>query len=421
MQFSSFGEQFTGPCGTVQLMDDLGSAMAGDAPVCMLGGGNPGRVPQIEARCAELLARLATDDNAIHRLFGSYAGPAGEQRFIAALAELLASEYGWAISERNIALTNGSQNAFFYLFNLFGGRWPDGSEKKVLLPLAPEYIGYGDVFVAGRHFIANRPSIEMRGDGLFKYHVDFETLEVGDDIGAICVSRPTNPTGNVLSDAELAQLDRIAQSRGIPLIVDNAYGLPFPGLIFTGGTPLWHDNIVMCLSLSKFGLPGLRTGIVIAREEIIDAISRLNAIVNLAPGSAGAALTAPLVESGEIISLGREVIRPFYQRKAEQALGWLREALGDYPVHVHVPEGALFLWLWFEGLPISSAELYRRLKARRVIIVPGEHFFPGLEGDDWRHKRECIRLTYSQDETSVREGIRIIAAEAIAAYDEATG
>jgi valine--pyruvate aminotransferase len=261
----------------------------------------------------------------------------------------------------------------------------------------------------------------MRDGGLFKYRVDFETLEVGDDIGAICVSRPTNPTGNVLTDDELAHLDRIAQAKGIPLIVDNAYGLPFPSIIFTGGTPVWHDNIIMCLSLSKFGLPGLRTGIVIAREEVIEALSKLNAIVNLAPGSFGAALTTPLVKSGEILQLGRDVIKPFYEQKAWQAVDWLREALGDYPVRIHVPEGAIFLWLWFEGLPITSAELYQRLKQRRVIVVPGEYFFPGLEHDDWQHKHECIRMTYSQDEATVREGIRVIAEEVIAAFDEAAG
>lgn len=43
----------------------------------------------------------------------------------------------------------------------------------------------------------------MLPDGQFKYHVDFEHLTIGDDIGAICVSRPTNPTGNVITDDEV--------------------------------------------------------------------------------------------------------------------------------------------------------------------------------------------------------------------------
>ncbi len=47
----------------------------------------------------------------------------------------------------------------------------------------------------------------------------------------ICVSRPTNPTGNVITDEELLKLDALNQ-HGIPLVIDNAYGVPFPGIIF---------------------------------------------------------------------------------------------------------------------------------------------------------------------------------------------
>jgi alanine-alpha-ketoisovalerate/valine-pyruvate aminotransferase len=35
------------------------------------------------------------------------------------------------------------------LFNLLAGRMPDGSRKKILLPLVPEYIGYSDQGIDG--------------------------------------------------------------------------------------------------------------------------------------------------------------------------------------------------------------------------------------------------------------------------------
>ena len=61
--------------------------------------------------------------------------------------------------------------------------------------------------------------------------MDFDALESlpelkAGKIGAICCSRPTNPTGNVLTDGEMARLDTLAQEHGIPLIIDNAYGIP---------------------------------------------------------------------------------------------------------------------------------------------------------------------------------------------------
>ncbi len=119
----------------------------------------------------------------------------------------------------------------FYLFNLFAGRYADGSRRRVLFPLAPEYLGYADAGLDEDLFVSAKPNIELLPEGQFKYHVDFEHLNITDDIGLICVSRPTNPTGNVITDEELIRLDAIAQQRNIPLLIDNAYGVPFPGII----------------------------------------------------------------------------------------------------------------------------------------------------------------------------------------------
>ena len=88
------------------------------------------------------------------------------------------------------------------------------------------------------------------------------------------------------------------------------------------------------------------------------------------------------------------------------------------PYRVHRSEGALFLWLWFEGLPITVRELYERLKARDVLIVPGHYFFFGLEEEDWPHWHECIRVTFTMEEHVVREGFQIIAEEVAKAYAE---
>ena len=84
----------------------------------------------------------------------------------------------------------------------------------------------------------------------------------------------------------------------MPLIIDGAYGLPFPNIVFSQATPLWDDNTIVCLSLSKIGLPGLRTGIVVANERVTRAISGANAILNLAPSSFGSVLVRELVDHG---------------------------------------------------------------------------------------------------------------------------
>ena len=411
MDLSNFGRRFSGKIGIGELMDDLGNALAGDKPMLMLGGGNPGHIPLVQELFRQRMAHILQEPGEFERVIGDYDTPQGAGAFLAALAELFNREFGWDIGPQNIALTNGSQNSFFFLFNIFAGRFGDKQKKRILLPLAPEYIGYVDVGLEDDFFRASRPEITRLEEHIFKYHVDLERVAVTDDIGAICVSRPTNPTGNVVTDDEVAALRRLAAEGGVPLIIDNAYGTPFPNIIFEDVQPAWDANTVVCMSLSKFGLPALRTGIVVANEEIIRTISRMTAVFSLAPGSMGAALALDLVRSGEITRISRDIIRPFYQKKAQRAVAQLKAEVEGLPIAVHKPEGALFLWLWFEGLPITSAQLYQRLKARGVLVVPGHYFFPGLDNDDWRHRQECIRVTYAQDDAVVEKGLAIIADE----------
>ena len=417
MKLSAFGRKFAGDSGIVQLMDDLGSALGENPDMIFMGGGNPGRLQAVEAIFQERLEAIMADPEQRHALFGIYQAPQGEPAFREQLAAFLKREFGWPLTAANIALSNGSQPAFFVLYNLLAGEMPDGTRRTIHLPLAPEYIGYGDVGLCDHFFTATRPSIELLEDGLFKYHVDFSRLQPGDETAALCVSRPTNPTGNVLTDDEIAHLDEIARQRGIPLIIDGAYGLPFPNILFEEARPHWNENTILALSLSKLGLPGVRTGIIVAREEIIRAFTNANTIISLACGTLGPALARALFDSGEILSITRDHVTPFYRERSRQAVAWLREQLGDLPCHIHKPEGAIFLWLWCEGLPITSKVLYERLKKRGVLVVPGHNFFIGLE-DDWPHRDECIRVSYARDEATVRRGVGIIAEEIRRAYAE---
>ena len=417
IEWSEFGKRFTRRTGARELMDDLGAALASDRPICMLGGGNPAHIPELEALFSNELRRVLDSEREYRRMLANYPSPAGEERFRAALADLFAREYDWQVTAKNIALTSGSQAGFFLLFNLLAGPQSDGGFRRILLPVTPEYIGYQDVGLHAGMLTALKPNIEEFDDHTFKYRLDMDKLILGDDIGAVCVSRPTNPTGNVLTDAEMDSLMVAAAAQDVPLIVDNAYGLPFPNIMFTEVKPVWNEHIILCMSMSKLGLPGLRTGVVVASEEIIEAVASMNSVLSLAVPSVGAVLLHELVRSGRILEISQNIIQPFYARKVSDALAWVHEYFEGTRYRVHRPEGALFLWLWFPDLPISSAELYRRLKARDVLVLSGHHFFPGLD-EDWQHRDECIRVTYSQDSASVRKGISIIADEVKRAYND---
>src|SRR4029453_15162285 len=101
------------------------------------------------------------------------------------------------------------------------------------------------------------------------------------------------------------------------------------------------------------------------------------------------------------------VVRPHYVALRDAAVQALHEACAGLPLRIHEPEGAFFLWLWFPGLPIDSAELYRRLKRRGVLVLSGHHFFPGIRAAS-RHQHECLRLSYAQPVDRVRSGIAVL-------------
>ena len=121
MQFSKFARRYTEHSGIVQLMEDLGEAMAGTGPRLMLGGGNPAHIPELESFFQERMQRLVQNPAEFSHFIGNYDPPKGETRFIEALAGLFRGEYGWDIGPENIVLTAGSQSAFFLLFNMLAG------------------------------------------------------------------------------------------------------------------------------------------------------------------------------------------------------------------------------------------------------------------------------------------------------------
>ncbi len=411
MTFSKFGNKFTRPNGITQLMDDLGKANSSNNPdLIMLGGGNPAIIPESNAVFVKELQQIISSSQIDH-MIGLYDGPQGHDEFRSALANMLNEHYGWTLDAENISLSNGSQSNFFGLFNLLAGEMDNGCQQKILFPLAPEYVGYADQGLSEDMFVSIKPTIHELDNKQFKYEIDFEalklTLESNQNFGAICVSRPTNPTGNVITDSELSTLDALAQQYKIPLIIDNAYGHPFPGAIYTDATLTWNENTILCMSLSKLGLPGLRTGIVIANKNIISAMSRINGIMILAPNSVGPVLMTRLIKDKELLPLCNNVIKPYYKNKSETAVALFNEIFADMPVYLHKLEGAFFMWLWFKDMGITSEALYEKLKAENVYVIPGHNFFIGID-DDWAHKHQCIRINYAKDEAILRKGLETI-------------
>lgn len=405
MKFSHLGQLLAADAPIVQLMDDLGEALHQNPDSLFLGGGNPAEVPAAQALFRTHL--LAIAEAVPHSRLGVYQSPQGDEAARRALADYLRGECGWKLDCDHITLISGSQTAFFILFNLFCD-----ADHRALLPLVPEYLGYAAQVLAKDAFIPIAPVIETTAAHRFKYHVDFAAFTGCSNVNMLCLSSPANPSGNVLSGREVERLWAQAVSWEVPLVLDYAYGLPFPGLVYRNEPPFWRPGTVAVLSLSKLGLPGVRGAAVIAEPALAAAAARANTIVSLASGNLAAHLLTRLLASGDMAKLSRELLPAFYRTRREWLLGLLERHLAPFDYALHEPEGAFFVWLWLRDLPITARELYERLKARSVIVMPGEAFFFGLAQSS-SHARQCIRLTYCQP-PEVLEAAVVCLAEVLA-------
>lgn len=418
-------------------MNDIGEAVALRPDLLALGGGNPAAIPEMQALWRKSAADFLADAAAFDKALVCYDAPQGDPAFVDAFARLFAERFGLPTTAKNVAVVGGAQLGVFCLLNLLAGRTRDGRRRKTLIPASPEYVGYADMGVEPDFFVACPAKITFPNPNdpqIFKYVVDFEVVEravAENEIGAILVSRPTNPSGNVLRRDELVRLDALAERIGAWLIVDSAYGGPFPGIVENEtelDSVFWGRRTILTFSLSKIGLPGLRTGFVVAPEEIVERLAAITAIVGLTNGALGQRIARPFFENGEILRASREIVRPYYRRRRAAAIEALFDELRRVGVdgRLHASEGAFFLWLWTPELKSGSKTLYRNLKERGVLAIPGDEFFYGLDdgGKAERdpiyeaHRSQSLRISFSGAENVVERGVRIIAetlAETIAA------
>ena len=203
------------------------------------------------------------------------------------------------------------------------------------------------------------------------YPVDGVLEAVGADTAVIAVVTPNNPTGAVVS---LADIQRIALAvPHILILVDMAYS-EFADVNLTADL-LNYPNVVMVRSLSKaWGMPGLRVGYAVGDARVIAWMSRAGGPYTIS------GLSLSIAE--ERIRQGEESIRVYVQRvRAERSmLTTLISELGGRPL----PSQANFVLARFEnarwvrdglaGLGIGSRSFSdnEALKDTLRISCPGD-------------------------------------------------
>ncbi|MEG4344143.1 valine--pyruvate transaminase [Microcoleus sp. A003_D6] len=432
---TQFGTQMSHLTGVRAIMKDIIETLrAGSGQEFInLSAGNPVILPEVEQLWRDCTAELLASPE-YGEVVCRYGSSQGYQPFIDAVREDFNRRYGLSLTDRNIVITPGSQSIYFYAANAFGGYTAPppsppyqggatanqsppyqggargGSLKKIVLPLSPDYTGYGGVSLIPEAVVACKPTLDIDAAAhRFKYRPDFSQLSIDETTGCVIFSRPCNPTGNVLTDDEVKKIADLAAAFDVPVFVDSAYGPPFPSLNFTEMTPIFGGNIVHCMSLSKAGLPGERIGIAIGDEKLIQILECFQTNTCIHSPRYGQAIATRAIASGALADISINVIRPYYQNKFAVVEETLEQAMPkNLPWFLHRGEGAIFAWLWLKDLPMTDWELYQKLKQVGVIVVPGSSFFPGLR-EDWQHKHECLRISLTATNDEIETAMKRLA------------
>ncbi len=408
---SQFGSQMSELTGVRAIMKDIIETLRNSKgrEFINLSAGNPVILPEVEQLWRDCTYELLASPE-YGEVVCRYGSSQGYTPLIEAVVQDFNTRYGLNLSDRHILITGGSQALYLYAANAFGGYTAAGELKQVVLPLSPDYTGYGGVSLTPEALLAYKPTLEIEPEKhRFKYRPDFSQLQINERTGCVIFSRPCNPTGNVISDEEVNKIATLAAQSEVPVLVDSAYAPPFPALNYTEMTPQFGDNIIHCMSLSKAGLPGERIGIAIGDPKLIGILESFQTNACIHSSRYGQAIAAKAIASGKLADIAINVIRPHYQSKLKVLESTLDVAMpSDIPWYLHQGEGAIFAWLWLQDLPMTDWEFYEELKQVGVIAVPGSTFFPGLT-ESWQHKHQCLRISLTASEAEIAEAMERLA------------
>lgn len=408
---TQIGVQMSQLTGVRAIMKDINETLKASVgqELINLSAGNPLVLPELEQLWRDCNVELLASPE-YGEVIGRYGASQGNELLVAAIANDFNRRYGLNLTERNILITPGSQALYFYAANAFGGYTQDGKLKQIVLPLSPEYTGYGGITLTPKALLAYQPTLDINEKGhRFKYRPNFRKLKISEDTGCVIFSRPCNPTGNVLTNQEVQKIVDLAAPYNVPVLIDSAYAPPFPALNYTPMTPVFGENVLHCLTLSKSGLPGERIGVAIGEPKWIEVLEGFQSNLCIHGSRYGQALAARAIASGALADIAVKVIRSYYQQKLEILENTLDQSMPeDLPWFLHQGEGSVFAWLWLQDLPMSDWEFYQLLKQAGVIVVPGSTFFPGLK-EDWSHKQQCVRISLTASHEDIVIGIQRLA------------
>ncbi|MER2020707.1 MAG: pyridoxal phosphate-dependent aminotransferase [Stenotrophomonas sp.] len=218
-----------------------------------------------------------------------------------------------------------------------------------------------------------------------------------DSVGAL-VASPANPTGTVLSAAQLAALSQSLKARGGHLVVDEIYhGLTY-GMDAASVLEVDDEAFVLNSFSKYYGMTGWRLGWLVAPPQAVRELEKLAQNLYISASS--------IAQHAALACFEPESIAIFEQRRAafRERRDYLLPALRALGFRIEVePEGAFYLYADVSAFTDDA-------QAFCAHFLETEHvaFTPGL---DFGHHRanEHVRLAYTQDVPRLEDAVRRIA------------
>jgi len=329
---------------------------------------------------------LAGIDGIVHGKTG-YTSTAGDPAVRAAVAERYK---GIATGAANVVVTIGSQEAVFAAVMTL----VDPGDE-VLLP-DPGYPAYP---VVAKLLGATPVTYPLRPERAFRIDPNDVLSRLTERTRLVILCSPSNPTGAMDLEDDLETLAGALEGRGVPWLSDEIYA----GFAYERRSPsisrFAPEGGLVVSGLSKdLSMTGWRIGWAVGPEAIIARITAAHQYLVTCASSVSQA--AALAALGPEAQADRDAYLAIF--RGRRAL--MADELARIPrLPITLPDGAFYFFVDVRGFGSSLAIAERLLRARRVIVIPGEAFGPGGAG--------FLRISYAATDDDIRTGIRALAAE----------
>ncbi len=263
----------------------------------------------------------------------------------------------------NVEVTNGGSEAnFITIYSLL----EPGDEVVIILP------NYQQIWGLTRSLGMNVKEVHLCEARDWALDLDQLAAAATARTRMIVVCNPNNPTGAILTEAEMDAVVETASRSGAWILADEIY----QGSERSGKTTrtFWgrYDRVTVTNGLSKaYGLPGLRIGWIVAPQERIAKMWSYHDYTTIAPGTLSDTLARVALSSGgraRCFERTRSICRHNFPLLQE----WI-EAHGKMFRMVEPKAGAIAYVRY--DLPVNSTRLVERLlHEMSVLVVPGDHF-----------------------------------------------